>query len=281
MLICQRLWRDLGIENVVQLQINTLGELHERQHYKEKLITFLRRHSDSLDEDSLRRLDRNPLRILDSKSQTVQAILQDAPKLEDSLGEESQCAFQALCEGLRELNIEYVLNPHLVRGLDYYGHAVFEWVTDRLGAQATICAGGRYDTLVALLGGHATPAVGVAMGAERLLLLLETLNQHPLKEPVPLTFFMITSNEAALRKGLSLAETLRNAERNWRVITHVNVGSLKSQFKTADRSGADFALIIGEDELINQTIGLKNLRKSGEQLTISEEDLLAYLVGRE
>lgn len=274
--ICQRLWRKLGIENVVQLQINTLGELHERQDYKEKLIAFLRRHSDSLDEDSLRRLERNPLRILDSKNPKVQEILQQAPKLGDSLGEASQQAFRDLCVGLEKLNIDYVVNSHLVRGLDYYGHAVFEWVTDRLGSQATICGGGRYDALVALLGGNATPAVGVAMGAERLLLLLETLNQN-LFEAVPLTLYIIASNDVALHKGLALSETLRDKLPDCRVITNVSGGSFKSQFKKADKSGADFALIIGEDELINQTIGLKNLRKPEEQLSLAEKDLLTYL----
>ncbi len=275
-LICQRLWRDLGIENVVQLQINTLGELSERQHYKERLVAFLREHRDSLDEDSLRRLDRNPLRILDSKNPTIQDILQQAPKLSDSLGAASQQAFHDLCLGLDQLNIDYVINSHLVRGLDYYGHAVFEWVTDKLGSQSTICGGGRYDALVGLLGGNATPAVGVAMGAERLLLLLETLNHH-LAEEGPLTFFIIASNDVALRKGFVLSEKLRDAYPDCRVITNVSGGSFKSQFKKADKSGAAFALIIGEDELINQTISLKNLRQAEEQVSIVDEDLLTYL----
>src|SRR3990167_8772361 len=275
-LICQRLWRDLGIENSVELQINTLGELSERQHYKEKLVAYLRQHSDSLDEDSLRRLERNPLRILDSKNPKIQEILKRAPQLRDSLGEASEQAFDALCAGLRQLNIDYVVNPHLVRGLDYYGHAVFEWISDKLGAQATVCGGGRYDALVALLGGNATPAVGVAMGAERLLLLLEILNQNRL-EILPVTFFMIASNDEALHLGLALSEKLRDSLPDCRVMTNARSGSFKSQFKKADKSGADFALIIGEDELKNKTIGLKNLRKLEEQISLSEEDLFIYL----
>ena len=275
-LICNRIWRELGIENSVQLQINTLGELTERQHYKEKLVAFLRTHSECLDEDSLRRLDRNPLRILDSKNGKIQELLKRAPKLIDFLGDASQQKFHALCEGLDQLNIDYVINPHLVRGLDYYGHTVFEWVTDKLGAQATLCGGGRYDALVPLLGGNATPAVGLAMGAERLLLLLQILNQNPVKTSA-VTFFIIASNDAALYKGLALSDKLRDMYRDCRVITNVAGGSFKSQFKKADKSGAEFALIIGEDELLNNKIGLKNLRKSEEQLSIAEADLLTYL----
>ena len=192
------------------------------------------------------------------------------------MGDASQQKFHALCEGLDQLNIDYVINPHLVRGLDYYGHTVFEWVTDKLGAQATLCGGGRYDALVPLLGGNATPAVGLAMGAERLLLLLQILNQNPVKTSA-VTFFIIASNDAALYKGLALSDKLRDMYRDCRVITNVAGGSFKSQFKKADKSGADFALIIGEDELLNNKIGLKNLRKSEEQLSIAEADLLTYL----
>ena len=274
--LCQRLWRELGIDKAVELQLNTLGELSERQHYRDKLVTFLRNHSDQLDEDSLRRLDRNPLRILDSKHPQVQALLQHAPQLFDSLGDLSRLAFDSLCDGLTKMDIDFVINPNLVRGLDYYGHAVFEWATDKLGSQATICGGGRYDVLVEQLGGSPTPAVGVAMGAERLLLLLQTLDQNWV-ETKPSTYFIIASDDLALQKGLALSEQLRNAEPSWRVITNLSGGSFKSQFKKADKSGADYALIIGEDELLSQTVSLKNLRQSEEQLSIAEKDLVMYL----
>ena len=274
--LCQRLWRELGIDKAVELQLNTLGELSERQHYRDKLVTFLRNHSDQLDEDSLRRLDRNPLRILDSKHPQVQALLQHAPQLFDSLGDLSRQAFDSLCDGLTKMDIDFVINPNLVRGLDYYGHAVFEWATDKLGSQATICGGGRYDVLVEQLGGSPTPAVGVAMGAERLLLLLQTLDQNWV-ETKPSTYFIIASDDLALQKGLALSEQLRNAEPSWRVITNLSGGSFKSQFKKADKSGADYALIIGEDELLSQTVSLKNLRQSEEQLSIAEKDLVMYL----
>ena len=174
--ICKRLWRELRVENSVRLQINTLGELHERQSYKEKLVAFFHANFNKLDDDSRRRLDKNPLRILDSKNPDIQALLLEAPKLIDSLGEASTTKFSNVCEGLTKLGISYDINPFLVRGLDYYGHTVFEWVTDKLGSQATVCAGGRYDALVEQLGGQSMPAIGFAMGAERLLLLMETLN---------------------------------------------------------------------------------------------------------
>lgn len=276
--ICQRLWTILGINQEVQLQINTLGELKERQVYREKLVTYFKTNFDKLDEDSKRRLDRNPMRILDSKNPDLQTLIQEAPRLIDSLGAESQKRFSELCEGLAKLGIPYSINPFLVRGLDYYGHTVFEWVTDKLGSQATVCAGGRYDALVEHLGGNPTPAVGFAMGAERLLLLLETLAVVQDNTPIP-SIFIIASSDEAMREALVLAEKLRDANQDWLVITNTVGGGFKSQFRKADKSGAEFALILGEDEITQGTIGVKNLRKQEEQVTIPRQELISYLQG--
>ncbi|CEK10630.1 histidine--tRNA ligase [Legionella hackeliae] len=274
--LCRRIWNALNIENHVQLQINTLGELSERQNYRNKLIDYFKTHFDKLDEDSKRRLDRNPLRILDSKNPEMQALLKDAPQLIDSLGEDSKKRFTDLCEGLNKLGISYTINPFLVRGLDYYGHVVFEWVTDKLGSQATVCAGGRYDVLVEQLGGNPTPAIGFAMGIERLLLLLETLNLS-LKAAKSPSLFIIATNDEAMQQALAIAEMLRNVSADWEVITNTAGGGFKSQFKKADKSGAEFALILGEDEAKSHTIGIKNLRKEAEQVTIPQQELAKYI----
>lgn len=274
--LCLRLWKLLKIENHVQLQINTLGDSEERQDYRNKLIEYFKNHFDQLDEDSKRRLDRNPLRILDSKNPEMQTLLKDAPQLIDSLGDESRKRFEDLCEGLKRLNISYTVNPFLVRGLDYYGHVVFEWVTDKLGSQATVCAGGRYDVLVEQLGGNPTPAVGFALGIERLLLLLETLNLalKPAKSP---SLFIVATGEEGMQQALLLAERLRDINADWEIITNTVGGSFKSQFKKADKSGADFALILGDEEAKSQTIGIKNLRKEEEQVTIPQQELARYI----
>lgn len=274
--MCKRFWRELGIEQSVSLQINTLGEIRERQQYKETLVNYLRSHFDQLDEDSRRRLDKNPLRILDSKNPEMQHLLTNAPKLMDSLGEKSRNHFHQLCKGLEAAGIVYEINPLLVRGLDYYGHTVFEWVTDKLGSQATVCAGGRYDVLVEQLGGSPTPAVGFAMGAERLLLLMESLEVNIDYISAPAVFIM-AANEAGMNKALIIAEELRDAQRQWQIITNTAGGSFKSQFKKADKSGADFAIIIGEDELIKDQVSVKSLRKQADQVTIPRQELCQYL----
>lgn len=274
--LCQRLWKNLNLESYLKLQINSLGDLVERQAYKKELLVFLQDNLEHLDEDSLHRLHKNPLRILDSKNPQIQALLQQAPKLLDYLGANSKQHFLDLCAGLDKLNIAFEINPFLVRGLDYYGHSVFEWVTDQLGSQATVCAGGRYDALVEQLQGKATPAVGLAMGAERLLLLLETLDLT-LPTENPLTFFIIAFDKNALLNALSLAETLRGYNPHWQVITHTLGGSFSSQFKKADKSGANFAIIIGEQEMINQQVSVKNLRNHEDQVTIAERDLVTYI----
>ncbi|CDZ78287.1 Histidine--tRNA ligase [Legionella massiliensis] len=277
--LCKRLWTILGINEEVQLQINTLGELSERQAYRAKLVDYFKNHFDKLDEDSKRRLDKNPMRILDSKNPEMQALIHDAPRLIDSLGAESKKRFSNLCEGLTKLNIPYSINPFLVRGLDYYGHTVFEWVTDKLGSQATVCAGGRYDALVEHLGGNPTPAVGFAMGAERLLLLLETLAVPQELAKLP-SVFIIASSDEAMQEALLLAESLRSSNPGWQIITNTVGGGFKSQFKKADKSGADFALILGEDEIARGEVSVKNLRTYEEQITISQNELNNFLKSR-
>lgn len=274
--LSRRFWQKLGIENAVSLQINSLGELEERNRYKQQLVQFFKTNLDKLDEDSLRRLDRNPLRILDSKNPQIQELLTQAPRLIDALGEESKKHFHQTCAGLEALGIPYTINPFLVRGLDYYGQTVFEWVTSHLGSQATVCAGGRYDVLVEQLGGSPTPAVGFAMGIERLLLLMETLEVHLAEKKIPLLFVM-ASNDAAMEQALLLAETLRDSTSQWHVITNTAGGGFKSQFKKADKSGADFALILGEEEIKNKQVSVKNLRNQDEQVTISQREVAQHL----
>jgi histidyl-tRNA synthetase len=276
--IGQRLWKVLGIDEVITLQINTLGELSERQTYRAQLIDYFEQRFAELDEDSKRRLHRNPMRILDSKEPGMQTLINDAPRLVDFLGAESRKRFTDLGEGLTKLGIPYSINPFLVRGLDYYGHAVFEWVTDKLGSQATLCGGGRYDALVEHLGGQATPAVGLAIGVERLLLLLETLAVSPKALEAPF-LFLIASSEPAMQEALCLAEQLRNSNPNWQIITNTAGGGFKSQFKKADKSGAEFALILGEDELAQQQVSVKNLHNH-EQAIIPQRELLSYLLER-
>lgn len=274
--IGRRLWTKLGFAESVTLQINTLGELSERQEYKNILVNYLREHFDSLDEDSKRRLDRNPLRILDSKNPEMQDLISNAPKLIDALGEKSRAHFQSLCDGLDTLNISYIINPFLVRGLDYYGHTVFEWVTDKLGSQATICAGGRYDILVEQLGGTSTPAAGFALGIDRIILLMESLNPLQTQEN-PKSVFIIATNEAATIKALVMAETIRCAHPDIDVITNTAGGSFKSQFKKADKSGARLALIIGDDELANDSVSIKDLRNEAGQINIGLKTINQYL----
>lgn len=274
--LCHRLWTRLGFAGSVQLNINTLGELAERQKYKTILVEYLKTHFNELDEDSKNRVDRNPLRVLDSKNPQMQELIKNAPKLIDTLGEESLTHFKTLCAGLELLNIPYTLNPLLVRGLDYYGHTVFEWVTDQLGSQATICGGGRYDVLVEQLGGHPTAAVGFALGMERILLLMETLallKQNTAKESV----FLIAASDLGLSKLMVIAESIRTYCPDLNVLVNNSGGSFKSQFKKADKSGARLALILGDDELNTHQISIKDLRKDSEQTTIDQARINQYL----
>ncbi|MGC1181908.1 histidine--tRNA ligase [Legionella sp.] len=274
--ICRKFWTQLGFADLVQLQVNTLGKLSERQDYRNILIEYFNDHVDQLDEDSKKRLTRNPLRILDSKNPEMQQLLANAPKLIDVLEGQSRDHFHRFCAGLDALQIPYVVNPVLVRGLDYYGHTVFEWVTDHLGSQATICAGGRYDVLVEQLGGNATPAAGFALGLERIFLLMDTLNVWP-QENENNALFVIAITEEAIVKGLLIAESIRNAYPAIEVIVNTGGGSFKSQFKKADKSGARLALVLGEDELTNDNISIKDLRNGTDQIIVKQTEINRFL----
>ncbi|KTD73350.1 histidine--tRNA ligase [Legionella tucsonensis] len=267
--ICRKFWEHLGFADFIQLQVNTLGELTERHHYKKILVEYLLDHENQLDEDSKRRLTRNPLRILDSKNPEMQQLLANAPKLIDVLGEKSRAHLQSFCDGLDALKVPYVINPVLVRGLDYYGHTVFEWVTDKLGSQSTVCAGGRYDILVEQLGGNPTPAVGFALGIERIYLLMETLGLLQQESKKNALYFIATNDQAVVR-GLVISEWIRKAYPKIEVSVNTAGGSFKSQFKKADKSGARLALILGEDELANEQISVKDLRNETEQITVDQ-----------
>ncbi len=272
-LITHRIWQALGLSDGLELQLNSLGTATERRAYRETLVRYLRSNLERLDEESRRRLESNPLRILDSKNPDMQALIAAAPALMDHLGEVSKAHFDAICAGLDAAGVRYVVNPRLVRGLDYYARTVFEWVTDRLGAQGTVCAGGRYDGLVEQLGGHATTAVGFAMGVERLVALLEEAGIEP-GEPVDA--YLVLMGDEPQRRGLLLAEQLRDQLPELRLLTHCGGGSFKSQFKKADRSGARYALILGEDELAKGVVGIKDLRRPAEQRELALDQLARF-----
>lgn len=270
-LVSARLWQKLGLTAGISLQLNSLGTPEARAVYREKLVAYFEQHQGSLDADSKRRLATNPLRILDSKNPAMQNIIADAPVLMDFLDAASREHFDVLRTMLDTCGISYTVNPRLVRGLDYYSRTVFEWVTDKLGAQDAVCSGGRYDDLVELLGGQPTPAIGWALGLERLVALLEQQTQVAPANP---DVFIITSGTAAKMNGLALAEQLRNALPGLKLISHCGDGSFKSQFKKADKSGARFALILGEDEVSGQMVSIKPLRdKDAEQHTCSWKEL--------
>ncbi|MGB7392054.1 histidine--tRNA ligase, partial [Marinomonas sp.] len=244
-----RLWKKLGLLEHVELQLNTIGLASEREAYKAALVDYLTEFKDQLDEDSQRRLTTNPLRILDSKDEATQAVLNNAPSLRDFIGEESQAHFERLQAILTANGVPFVINHRLVRGLDYYGKTVFEWVTAHLGAQATVCAGGRYDGLVEQLGGKATPAVGFAMGVERLVLLLETLELIPEEAKASTDVFVVSLGEDAEITSSVLAETLRSELAGVTVLRHCGGGNFKNQMKKANNSGARLTLILGQEEV--------------------------------
>jgi len=280
-LICMtaRFWKMLGLEDSVTLQLNSLGTARAREQYRDVLIDYLQQHSELLDEDSQRRLQTNPLRILDSKNPAMQTMIEQAPRLMDFLDEESEQHFSRLCAYLDSIGITYEINTRLVRGLDYYNRTVFEWVTDKLGAQGTICAGGRYDGLVKQLGGRETPAVGFAMGLERLVLLVDNEQlQKNIKHPHAVLLMM---GEQAQTAGLTLSEQLRDAMPQLRIFNIFGGGSFKSQMKRADKSQAEFALILGDDELEQQLITVKYLRQSSDdrpqQESLSRNRLIELL----
>ncbi|MCW8946494.1 MAG: histidine--tRNA ligase [Sedimenticola sp.] len=275
-LLTQRFWEALGLTGL-ELQINTLGTPEERSVYREELVTYLSANSDQLDEDSQRRLKSNPLRILDSKNPAMRPLIEQAPSLMDYLGDESKAHFELLCTGLSAAGVPYIINTRLVRGLDYYARTVFEWVTDRLGAQGTVCAGGRYDGLVEQLGGKPTPAIGFAMGVERLIALLEEDENRP--ELISVDAYLVLVGDTPQQQGVVLADRLRRDVPGLRLLTHCGGGSFKSQFKKADRSGARIALVLGEDELAQGVIGIKFLREDVEQVQVSLDGLADYLKG--
>jgi len=273
-LMTARLWQQLGLDNV-ELQLNSLGTRESRAAYRKELVHYFEQHKDKLDEDSLRRLESNPLRILDTKNPALRDVVADAPKLMAHLDDESREHFETLCGLLDDAGVAYRVNPCLVRGLDYYSRTVFEWVTDQLGAQGTICAGGRFDGLVEQLGGKATPSAGFAIGLERLLELVRE-NLQPDNRP---HLYLVLVGEAAQKKGVLLAEQLRGAVSALRIMTNCGGGSFKSQFKKADKCGAQFALVLGDDEVAQKTVSIKFLRgeHSQHQETMAQGDLPAWL----
>ncbi|NWO08265.1 MAG: histidine--tRNA ligase [Alteromonadaceae bacterium] len=277
LILTARLWAELGLTGHARLEINSIGTSESRKVYREALVAYLQQYKERLDADSQRRLETNPLRILDSKDPATREILVDAPVLDDYLDDESRHHFSRLKALLDAAGVAYTVNPALVRGLDYYGKTVFEWITDSLGAQGTICAGGRYDGLVQQLGGKPTDAVGFAMGIERLILLLETLELVPEYVNDQADVYVTAMGEDAVAPALALAESLRNALPSAVVVSHCGGGSFKSQMKKADRSGARYAVIIGENELQNKTAGLKPLRDDEPQREVAQAELAAEL----
>lgn len=272
-LIMARLWKQLGLSDKIALQLNSLGTLPERALYREALIKYFQ--GCALDEDSQRRLHTNPMRILDSKHPMMQEAIQKAPNLLEFLGKESLTHFETLQNMLKAHGIVFEVNPRIVRGLDYYTHTVYEWVTSHLGSQGTVCAGGRYNELVSLMGGPATPAVGFALGMERLLMLLIDNQLIPSQRSVDV--YIVGEGETAQEKAFLLAETLRTALPTLRVLTNCGGGSFKSQFKRADKSSAQFALILGTNELQNNMVSIKALRKEIPQQTKTIEETVDFL----
>ncbi|MBY5961497.1 histidine--tRNA ligase [Marinobacter nauticus] len=279
LILTARLWSALGLSDHARLEINSIGTSDSRKVYRQALVAYLEQYQDKLDDDSKRRLTTNPLRILDSKDPATREILQGAPSLDDYLDDESRQHFEQLKAMLDAAGIAYTVNPALVRGLDYYGKTVFEWITDSLGAQGTICAGGRYDGLVEQLGGKPTVAVGFAMGLERLILLLETLELVPGHVNNQADIYVTAMGDQAVAPAMALAETLRNELPGRIVVSHCGGGSFKSQMKKADRSGARFAVILGENEIAQGTAGLKPLRDDQPQQEIAQADLAGVLAG--
>ncbi len=276
LMLTARLWKTLKIDHAVTLQVNSLGSADDRANYRLALVDYLSARHDQLDEDSQRRLHTNPMRILDSKNANTQALLNDAPSLEDYINSDAKAHFQQLRDKLDAVGIDYQINPRLVRGLDYYSKTVFEWVTTHLGAQGTVCAGGRYDGLVEQLGGKACPAVGFAMGVERLVLLLDELGVVPDSVGQTVDVYLVAVGNVDSHT-LVLAEKLRTACPTIRLQTNCGGGSFKSQMKKADKSGAAVALILGDDEAANKTVGVKLLRQDKAQETVGQEQLADYL----
>lgn len=274
-LMSNRLWQKLGMSDDVTLELNSLGSSSARQEYREVLVKYFEAHQSELDEDSQRRLQTNPLRILDSKNPEMQKLNENAPKLIDHLDAESKQDFEVLCKTLDDAGVSYKINPRLVRGLDYYSKTVFEWVTDKLGAQGTVCAGGRFDGLVEQLGGKATPAIGFALGLERLIELLDI--PEDVQRDNNLNAYLVLVGDKALSKGMPLSEKWRNEMSGLKLQVNCGGGSIKSQMKKADKSGANIAFILGEDELEKNEITVKFLREKKEQEVIGLDEVTDYL----
>jgi histidyl-tRNA synthetase len=276
-LLCARMWKRMGIDRL-QLEINSLGTPETRVSYREELVKYFSGVKKQLDEDSIRRLDKNPLRILDSKNPEMQEIVEAAPVMLDYLDDESAAHFNDLKSMLDANGVTYTVNPRLVRGLDYYNRTVFEWVTDALGSQGAVCSGGRYDGLVEKLGGKTTPAIGWAMGIERLVMLYEVCGgKAPVATP---DVYIVAVGEAALKRCLGLAEQIRDNIAGAVVELNLDGGSFKSQLKRADKSGANFALIMGEDEFARNEIGMKPLRSKDDQISIALDDVVKMLADK-
>ncbi|MEM7026746.1 MAG: histidine--tRNA ligase [Pseudomonadota bacterium] len=271
-LMCAHLWQLFGIK--LELEINSLGTTESRNNYRKQLVNYFSKHRNALDKESLIRLENNPLRILDSKNPDLQSVIQSAPMLSDYLDEESALHFEELCGVLDSAGIDYKVNPRLVRGLDYYGKTVFEWITSELGAQGTVCAGGRYDGLVELHGARPTPAVGFAIGMERLI---ELINEDIIDNHQAPHIYLIIASETGMQAGLLLADKLRKSNPDLRVMTHLGAGSIKSQFKKADKSGAKYALILGDEEINNNSISVKDLRGDQPQQSMNYPELENFL----
>ncbi|WP_340607871.1 histidine--tRNA ligase [Xenorhabdus bharatensis] len=275
-LMTARWWRELGIAEHVTLELNSIGSLEARANYRDALVAFLEQHKDKLDEDCLRRMYTNPLRVLDSKNPDVQALLNDAPALFDYLDAESKEHFDGLCRNLDAAGIQYRINQRLVRGLDYYNRTVFEWVTSALGAQGTVCAGGRYDGLVEQLGGKSTPAVGFAMGMERMILLVQEVNPEFVADLTVADVYLSSFGEGSQQAALILAEKIRDELPELRLMTNHGGGNFKKQLGRAGKHGAKIALLLGEDEISTGNVTVKDLR-NGEQQTLPQQTIAARL----
>lgn len=272
LLMSKRLWQRLGLGGEITLELNSIGSAESRKQFSNSLVEYLTAYRQDLDEDSQRRLSTNPMRILDSKVERTRELLVEAPLFADFLDDESRSHFDELCGLLDDLGVAYRLNPAIVRGLDYYNRTVFEWVTDSLGAQGTVCAGGRYDGLVEQLGGRPTPGVGFAMGLDRLALMLAN------KEPAPgqVDIYVVSMGDGPRKTALKLAEQLRDSSGDRTVQVHCGGGKFKAQLKKADASGASLAVILGDDEVKSGTVGVKSLRTSGDQVTLNQSELVAW-----
>ena len=275
-ILTARLWKELGIDQHVSLQLNSIGSLEARANYRSALVAFLENHQDLMSDEEKERLGKNPLRILDTKNEVLQEVLNGAPKLLDYLDDESREHFNQLCSLLDAMGVKYEINPKLVRGLDYYNKTVFEWVTSALGAQGTVCGGGRYDGLVEQLGGHSTQGVGFAMGLERLVLLVQEVNKE-ITLPQAVDLYLVYAGEGATLNAFQIAEQIRTELPQVRVMTHCSGGKFQKQFKRADKIEAKYALVIGESEVQAKTVVVKDLRNGAEQITLSQADLVATL----